>query len=77
MLPTPLIHIRDPDFIILFRYRTESSSDISEEEDIDSLKNAKNIEADMYRRANSRPEYYHLVVEKIFEIRRKLSWPTN
>ena len=34
--------------------------------------NAKKIEADLYQMANSRPEYYHLVVAKIYEIHTKL-----
>jgi hypothetical protein len=34
--------------------------------------NAKKIEADLYRMANSRPEYYHLVVAKLCEIFKNL-----
>ena len=35
--------------------------------------NAKKIESDLYQMANSRPEYYHLVVAKIYEIHTKLN----
>ena len=34
--------------------------------------NAKKIESDLYQMANSRPEYYHLIVAKIYEIHTKL-----
>ena len=34
--------------------------------------NAKKVEAELYKMANSRPEYYHLVVAKLSEIFGKL-----
>jgi hypothetical protein len=36
------------------------------------LKHAKKVEADMYQMADSRPEYYHLVVEQMFVIQKQL-----
>ena len=62
-------------FNILFRDiypREEPPPFILEEDCIDWLENAKKIEADMYKMADSRPEYYHLVVEQIFVIRKQL-----
>ena len=43
---------------------------ISDRRILDS--NAKKVEADLYQMANSRPEYYHLVVAKIYEVQKKL-----
>ena len=62
-------------FNILFRdvYPREEPplSFLLEEDCINWLENAKKVEADMYKIADSRPEYYHLVVEQIFVIRKQ------
>ena len=52
--------------------RGEPPPFILEEDCIDWLKNAQKVEAEMYKIADSRPEYYHLVVEQMFVIRKKI-----